>query len=444
MPSATWDLRAPFHLLRRHRDLRLLLSAGLVSLSGDWVLGIGLAYSVYAMTGSTLASAATLLSSFVPQVVVGSIAGVFVDRWDRRRTMVVANLLLAVGLLPLLLVAGADRIWIVYVVLACESVIEVFFAPAEQALLPRVVPPDDLVAANGLNGQVQNLARLVGSALGGIAAATGGITVGALADGVTFLAAAWLVPRIHTSSRAEAEAGSESAAEADADAGEVVRGRVAGLVEEWKAGLDATWHSPVIRALVVFTLITSAGEGIMGTLFAPFVRQVLHSGAGVYGVIAGVQAIGGILGGFLVAAVATRWSPTLMLSVGAVVFGLVDLAIFLYPLLWVTPWPAVAGMIVVGLPGAVAVAGLRTLFQRHTVDAQRGRVFALSSLASAISVVAGSLAAGLLGARIGIVPVLVVQGLGYVVAGLLMLVLLDRAVRRAPPEPTLDLPSPRS
>ncbi len=442
MTSFTRNLQAPFALLRRHRDLRLLLSAGLVSLSGDWVLGIGLAYSVYALTGSTLASAATLLSSFVPQVVVGSVAGVFVDRWDRKRTMVVANLLLAVGLLPLLLVSGADRIWVVYVVLAFESVVEVFFAPAEQALLPRVVPSDDLVAANGLNGQVQNLARLVGSAVGGIAAAAGGITTVALADGATFLVAAWLVSRIRTPGRAEVQEGSDAAA--DADAGAVVRGRFAALVDEWKVGLEATWHSPVIRALVVFTLITSAGEGIMGTLFAPYVREVLHSGAGIYGVIAGVQAIGGILGGFLVAAVATRWSPTLMLSVGAVVFGLVDLAIFLYPLLWVSPWPAVAGMIVVGLPGAVAIAGLRTLFQRHTVDAQRGRVFALSSLASAVSVVIGSLAAGLLGGTIGIVPVLAVQGVGYVAAGLLMLVLLDRAVRRTSPEPTLDLPSPRS
>src|SRR3954453_2396778 len=138
MPSSTWDLRAPFQLLGRRRDLRLLLSAGLVSLSGDWVLGVGLAYSVYALTGSTLASAATLLSSFIPQVVVGSVAGVFVDRWDRKRTMVVANLVLAAGLLPLLLVTGAHRIWLVYAVLAAEAVVEVFFAPAEQAMLPRV------------------------------------------------------------------------------------------------------------------------------------------------------------------------------------------------------------------------------------------------------------------------------------------------------------------
>jgi Na+/melibiose symporter-like transporter len=432
MSSQLLDLRAPGRLLRSARDLRFLLGAGLVSMTGDWLLGVGLAYSVYALTGSTLASAAALLSSFVPQVVVGSVAGVFVDRWDRKRTMVVANLVLAVGLLPLLLVSGAQQIWLVYVVLAAESVVEVFFAPAEQAMLPRVVPDADLVAANGLNGQARNLARLIGSGLGGLTAAVGGITAIAAADAATFLLAAFLVSLIRTDGRA--------AARPSDDATDVVRGRVAGLVDEWRAGLRATWRSPVIRMLLVFTLITSTGEGIMGTLFAPYVRQVLHGGAEVYGLISGVQAIGGIIGGFLVASLADRWSPVVMLGSGAVAFGLVDLAIFLYPLLLVSPWPAAAGMIVVGLPGAVTVAGLQTLFQRHTVDAERGRVFALGSLASSVTVVIGSLGAGLLGGSVGIMPVLAVQGVGYVVAGLLMLAALDRSAGRTPAAASLDLP----
>jgi predicted MFS family arabinose efflux permease len=313
-----------------------------------------------------------------------------------------------------------------------ESVVEVFFAPAEQAMLPRVVPDEDLVAANGLNGQVRNLARLVGSGLGGVTAAVGGITAIAAADAATFLLAAFLVSRIRTSGRPLAETSD--------DATEVVRGRLAGLVDEWHAGLRATWRSPVIRMLLVFTLITSTGEGIMGTLFAPYVREVLHGGAQVYGLISGVQAIGGIIGGFLVASLGSRWSPVVMLGAGAVAFGLVDLAIFLYPLLLVSPWPAAAGMIVVGLPGAVTVAGLQTLFQRHTVDAERGRVFALGSLASSVTVVVGSLGAGLLGGSVGIMPVLAVQGVGYVVAGLLMLVVLDRAEGRAPVATSLDLP----
>ncbi len=443
MPSL--DLRSPARLLRRAPDLRLLLGAGLVSMTGDYVLAIGLAYSVYALTGSTLASAAALLSAYVPQVLVGSVAGVFVDRWDRKRTMVVTNVLLALGLTPLLLVAGADWIWLVYVVLAVQSCVEVFFAPAEQAFLPNVVEDADLVAANGLNSQVRNVARLVGSGLGGVIAAAGGIRAIAVADAVTFVVAAFLVTRIRTAGRAVVSTGSTDGADGvdgvdgvDEEAAEVVRGRVAGLVEEWRVGLRTVTSNRVLTTLMMMLLITSTGEGIMGTLFAPYVRHVLHGSGQVYGVITGVQAIGGVIGGFLVAVVAEQWSPVTMVWVGSILFGLVDLAIFLYPLLWVNPWPAAAGMVIVGLPGAVVVAGVMTLYQRNTTDERRGRVFSLVSLAQAVSVVVGSTFAGFLGGPTGIMPILALQGVGYVVAGLLVLARLG--VR----ETSLDLSPTRS
>jgi MFS family permease len=403
-----------------------------VSMTGDWLLGTGLAYAVYSLTGSTLASAAALLSAFVPQVLLGSVAGVFVDRWDRKRTMVATNLLLAIGLAPLLLVSGADQIWLVYVVLAVQSCIEVFFAPAEQAFLPRVVADDDLVVANGLNGQARYLARLVGSGLGGVLAAMGGVRAIAVADAVTFALAAVLVMRIATPGRAV------TTEEPDESAEDLVRGRVATLVDEWRDGFRTTASNPVVRTLVIMLLITSLGEGIMGTLFAPYVRHVLHGSGQVYGVITGVQAIGGLVGGVLVATMADRWSPVTMVWLGSILFGLIDLAIFLYPLVWVNPWPAAAGMILVGLPGAVVVAGTMTLFQRNTTDDHRGRVFSLVTLAEAVSVVIGSTIAGFLGGPSGIMPVLALQGAGYVVAGLLALSLLR--VRDA----SLDLSPTRS
>jgi predicted MFS family arabinose efflux permease len=425
---ASFDLRSPVRLLGRSPDLRLLLGAGVVSMTGDWVLSIGLTYSIYALTGSTLASAAALLSAFVPQVVVGSVAGVFVDRWDRKRTMLVTNLLLALGLAPLLLVSGAGRIWLVYAVLALQSCVEVFFTPAEQAFLPLVVDDADLVAANGLNGQIRNIARLVGSGLGGVLAATGGIRAIAVADAATFVVAALLVMRIRAAGRATAATGST----------DVVRGRVAALVDEWRDGIHTLGASPVVRTLMLALLITSAGEGIMGTLFAPYVRHVLHGSGQVYGVIAGVQAIGGVVGGLVVAVVAERWSPVTMVWAGSIAFGLVDLAIFLYPLLWVAAWPAAVGMVVVGLPGAIAVAGTMTLIQRNTTDVHRGRVFSLLSLAEAVSVVLGAAVAGFFGGPSGIMPVLALQGVGYVAAGLLVLARLGS--RRA----SLDLSPTRS
>src|SRR5207248_2834049 len=135
----------------RQRNFVLLWLGGLISLIGDWVLIVGLPIYVYLLTHSVLALGITLLVSTIPNIVLGSIAGVFVDRWDRKRTMVITNLLLALALLPLLLVRTADRVWIVYLVAFVEACLEQFFSPAQNALLPALVEEAHLVQANSLN-----------------------------------------------------------------------------------------------------------------------------------------------------------------------------------------------------------------------------------------------------------------------------------------------------
>ena len=400
-------------LALRRRDLRLLLTSGLISTTGDWVLMIGLTYSVYALTGSTLASALTLLTSYVPQILLGSLAGVFVDRWDLRRTMIVADLLLAAGLLPLLAVHRPGQIWIVYCVSAWQGCVQQFFGPAEKSLLPHVIDDEHLVTANALNSQSGDLSRLVGSALGGLVAAVGGITLLALVDAASFLGSAGLTALIRSGRAPLARTG-----------GGELRARVTRIRAEWAEGLRLTVRHRVLRILGVFVLITCVGEGIMGTLFAPFVRTSLHAGAGVYGVIGGAQAVGGICGGLLAASLGDRLPAARALGCCALAFGAIDLALFLYPLAYVAAWPAIVLMIVVGFPGALLTAAMMTLFQRNTTVSHRGRVFGALGALEGVAAVAGALAAGLLGAGLGIIPTLAAQGGGYVVAGLLVLAAL--------------------
>jgi len=421
-------MRATWRLLAGHRDLRLLFGAGLISMIGDWILRIGLVYYVYALTSSTMASALAMLASFVPQVLLGSVAGIFVDRWDRRRTMVVSNLLLAAGLLPLLLVDGASRVWIAYAVLFWEGLVAQFFIPAEQALIPSLVDDSQLVGANAVNGQVRDLSRLIGSAAGGVAAAVGGLAGVALLDAATFVISAALLGLLRTRKVAAPSPTAEPAADAFAH-------RVAALRGEWSDGMRLVTGNRVLRLLTGFVLVTAIGEGIMSTLFAPFVRSVLHGGSDAYGIVVAVQAIGGIIGGFCAVSLAQRFSAARMVGVGAVLFGLVDLAIFLYPLGYVAVWPAALGMIIVGLPGAVTIPGLMTLFQRNTADSHRGRVFGALGAAEGVAVLLGTVAAGWLGEAIGIVPVLAVQGAGYVVAGFAVLVLMRRSPDGTPEPP---------
>jgi Na+/melibiose symporter-like transporter len=412
-------------VLARQRDYRLMLGAGLISLIGDWLLRTGLAFQVYVLTGSTLASGGLLLASFLPAVVLGSLAGVFVDRWDRRTTMIVTNVLNAVVLLPLIAVRDESTIWIVYGVVLAQSCLQQFFQPAEQSLVPVLVDSEQLVTANALNSQIRDLARLVGAALGGVFAAAGGLTLLAVADAATFLIAVALILGMrHRQVKPQSE---------EQSAG----GAIKRLKAEWTEGLRLCVAGPAMRLFFIFCLVTGVGEGIMSTLFAPFVSAELGGDGRAYGLIVSSQAIGGIIGGLFAASIGSRWSAPTMWGAGAFLFGLIDLTLFCYPLVSSSLVPAFVCMIIVGLPGALTVAGMMTVFQHLTVDGTRGRIFGAVGAAESIAVLLGITTAGFLGDTVGIIPVLVFQGLGYVVGGLV--VLSRRRVLPAHPEPAPPL-----
>jgi Na+/melibiose symporter-like transporter len=403
----------------------LLLGAGLISLSGDWVLRVGLAYYVYALTGSTVASAVMLLASFIPQIALSSLAGVFVDRWDPKRTMVVTNLALAGGLLPLLLVRHPRDVWVVYVVMAWQGTVQQFFAPAEQKMLPLVADPPHLPTVNALYGQNRDASRLLGAALGGVLVAAGGLPPVVIADFTSFLIAAACCSLLPV---AAAGARRLSAARGWTK----VKGRIRELREEWADGLRLSTRESVLRALLIFLAIVSVGEGVMGTLFAPFVRSVLHGTGADFGLINAAQAVGGIGGGLVAASLGRRLDPVAALSYSAVAFGAVDLILFLYPLAWPGVWPAAVLIAGAGIAGAFMLTAAMTLMQEHTTDRYRGRVFGALGAVEGLAIVTGTVAAGVLGHVLGIVAVLSVQGAGYVAAGILVLALLQAPHRLAP------------
>src|SRR5829696_2334306 len=199
-------------LLLRHRDFALAWTGGLVSLLGTWALWIALPIHVYAVTGSTLATGAVVACVVVPGIVLGSVAGVFVDRWNRKTTLVVGNLLLAAATLPLLLV-GESRIWVVYPPVVVLAIVEQFTEPAENAFLPRLVAPEELLEANALNALNNSLARLIGPALGGTLYAVTGLGGVVLVDAASFAIAAALLISVRASG-AVAAAGDATAAAA--------------------------------------------------------------------------------------------------------------------------------------------------------------------------------------------------------------------------------------
>ncbi len=177
----------------RHRDFRLLWSGMCVSLLGDGVFFLALAWQVYALSNVPTALSIVGIAMTVPTIAFLLLGGVISDRLDRRRVMLVADVTrgIVVGVIAALSLAGMLRLWQLALLAAAYGVGTAFFDPSFDAIVPELLPAEDLPRANSLDQFVRPITlRLAGPALGGllIAAANPGVAFGL--DGASFLASA--------------------------------------------------------------------------------------------------------------------------------------------------------------------------------------------------------------------------------------------------------------
>jgi MFS family permease len=411
----------------RQRNFALLWFGSFVSKLGDFVLFVGLPYEIYRLTGSTLATAGTVLAFLVPNILLGSVAGVFVDRWDRRRLMLVVNLLQAATILPLLLV-GDLGLWVVYLVLAVESSLSQLLNPAQVALVPSLLSggEEDLLTANALTGVGQHLARLIGPAVGGVIVTAGGLAAVGAVDSVSFVASAGMLALIRSQPRQPRPTDSLE---------HVALSAWRRLAREWREGLRAVLRQPLLRALLVFALITAIGEGLTSALFVAWVVGPLHSDGTGYGWVLSTQAIGGLAGALVIARLGARLQPLRLLIWGALAFGAIDLLLFTYPVLYPHIAPALVMLVIVGVPGAAMGAATTTLQQSQTRDSHRGRVVGAIGAVAGLGALVGAIGAGVLGEFLPVILLLVVQGSGYLVGGTAVALLVARGPATSHAEP---------
>lgn len=405
----------------RQRNFALVWFAGLISLTGDWFLIVARPLVVYQLTGSVAATALAAASRLLPQLFLGSVAGVFVDRWDRRRTMLICNILLGCCLLTLTLVRSADWLWLLYLQSIVQSVLAQFLRPAENALVPRLVNEADLVPANALNGLNNNLARLVGPPLGGLVVAVWGLTGAALIDAATFFIAAGMLALVQVDGRVV------RATTADAAPDHRPARAWTTMWRDLATGLALVRHNPLLAVVALFWAVSGIGEGLFSSLFAPFVTTVLEGGSVGFGTIVAAQAVGGLVGSAAIGHIGRFIAPGKLLGLGAIGLGAIDLCTInahrvapglLLPLLF---------MVLVGLPGSGIDVGSTTLIQTTVADEYRGRIFGAISAMGAFSMLVGTALAGTLGDRLGIVTLLNVEGALFVAAGFVVLTVVASA-----------------
>jgi DHA3 family tetracycline resistance protein-like MFS transporter len=200
----------------RHRDFRLLWSGMCVSLLGDGVFLVAMAWQVYALSNAPTALALVGIAMTIPTIAFLLVGGAISDRLDRRRIMLTADLVrgVAVGLMAVLSLAGALELWHMVMLVAVYGAGTAFFTPAFDAIVPDVLPVEELPQANSLDQFVRPLAlRLAGPALGGLLIELVGVGSAFALDAASFGVSAVALLAMRARVRAERPAGGSIAGE---------------------------------------------------------------------------------------------------------------------------------------------------------------------------------------------------------------------------------------
>jgi len=363
-------------LLRRNRDFRLLYIGQTISQLGDWFNAVAVFALLLDLTGSATAVAWMMIVQFLPVAIIGPLAGVVVDRVNRRRLMIVTDVLRGCLILTLLFIRRPDQVWIAYVVMAFAVGAQAFFEPARTATIPNVTSAAELLPANALSSASWSAMLALGASIGGLVTALFGRNVAFVVNALSFFASAFFIARTRY------------------DATPPATPRLEGL-------LALTGITDLIdgvryvrqRSHVAALMLVKAGWGLAGgvllllTIFGQRVFPLAGGAAAGIGVLYAARGVGASLG-----PIALRWiigqEPRwLRRSIGPAYF---IVGVFYIALAWApTLWIAALCVLCAHVGGSILWVFSTVLLQLEVPDRFRGRVFAtelaLVTLMSSVS-----------------------------------------------------------
>jgi MFS family permease len=374
----------------RHRNYRLFFTGQTVSLIGTWMTQVATSWLVYRLTGSAWLLGIVGFASRIPTFVLGPFAGVWVDRWDRHRTLVVTQILSMLQSFALAGLALAHIITvreIIWLGLA-QGLINAFDMPARQAFVIQMVEDRaDLGNAIALNSSMVNVARLLGPSIAGVIIATVGEGYCFLIDGFSYLAV--LASLLAMSVAAFEQRKSDKAIWQE-------------LEEGWNY---VTTFVPIRSILLLLALISLVG--MQYTVLMPiFAAQDLHGGAHTLGFLMGASGVGAVAGAMLLANRKTVLGLGRVVPVASTIFGMGLIALGLSRFLWLS----LGLMLFVGGAMMTQMAASNTILQTIVDDDKRGRVMSFYSMAFLGMAPFGSLLAGALAHKIGAPRTVMISG----------------------------------
>jgi MFS family permease len=374
----------------RSRDFRLFSVSRFLAIVALQMQNVAVGWFVYELTRSARALGLVGLVAFVPALSLVLVTGHVADVVDRRLIMLLAQAVTAIAAAGLFVFAwfGAQEVWPVYALVALAGTARAFGLPAQQALLPLLVPREDFGNAIAWNSSVNQTAAISGPAIGGLLYLLGPTVVFATVA-ASFLGAALLASAIRPRP--------------------VERAREKVNWTTLLAGLSFIRSRPVILGAISLDLV-AAFLGGATALLPIYAQDILHVGPSGLGLLRSMPALGALGMAFTLAhRPVTRRSGRRMLQAVAL-FGLATIGFGLSTNLCLS----MACLFAVGAADMVNVYVRQTLVQTETPDAMRGRVAAVSSIFIGGSNELGEFESGALAALLGAVPAVVIGGVATI------------------------------
>jgi len=398
----------------RLRNYRLLWTGQLISEAGDGLTNLTLLLLVNALTGSTAALAGMAIVLAIPPLTIGLVAGTYVDRFDRRRIMLASDALRAVVVLGFIAVGSADHLWLLYLLAFVQSSVGTFFTPARGAILPRVVPGNGLLAANSLSQATRVVSGIVGAALAGLIVGVAGTFWPAFVlDSASFAVSFLLISRLPVDLGRVQSAASRVAAGVGSAIGQ---------------GLRTITGSRVLSTTILALTVSMLGLGAVNVLFVPFVVTDLGVGPVWLGPVELAQSASMILASGLITAIARRWSPSSIVTIGmAGIAGIIALSGTVTAI-----WQLLILMFAIGWFLTPLQASVITILQQSTADEERGRVMSVVQAAMSAASVLSMGFAGIAGDAFGVREVFFAAGAITAVGCVVSIVGFRRRTSEAP------------
>jgi MFS family permease len=397
----------------RSRDFSLFWTAALVSNTGNWMQTITVPFVLDQMTHSTVWVGVGAFCSFFPSTVVGPLAGSLADRYSRRTVLMWAQAILMVSAFALwgTYAAGAATPWTILVCVIIGAIGAGITIASWQAFVTQLVPKESMLSAVRLNGMQFTGARAFGPALAGLVLAVLGPSTAFFFNAVTYLLVIGVLFVIAPRPVAS-EHGDGTVLEHFREGWRYMRGRTALVLG-------------VLGALVAALLGVSIVQ-----LAEPFARNVLHEGAGAFGLLVGAYGVGAILGSFVMVGAGDAFRRSTLALVGFALFVAGEVVLGLAPVYAV----ALVGLGAVGAAQVLSMVSCQTAIQVNVEEHFRGRVLSIYVMCffagTPVGALIGGIAADVVGLRATVVgaAVLMAVTISYLVVRFDRLRPLDEAI----------------